>query len=125
MVMASPHPTLAGQQPLHGEPVDARAQRTAHATTTLVLSLLLAGVVALVVSRRAEESSAIHEIPAAQRALLYESTRRALETGCRPATRPAGLEDYCDAQARFIVQFEECGTGCRALAQQASRQPHR
>ena len=89
------------------------------------LLLALAAAFLLWLENRAEQVTAIREIPAAQRAELFQSTRQTLLTACTPARRPAGLQTYCDAQARFILQFDECDEACRDLSDSATTQPRR
>lgn len=50
------------------------------------------------------------------RAALYESTLRSLQTAC---TRPdPSLDDFCQTQARLLLDLPECDAACRDLAAQ-------
>ncbi|HKY38880.1 MAG TPA: hypothetical protein VJN18_23225 [Polyangiaceae bacterium] len=123
MTLSSAPESSSFESALDEQDADRRARRKATVVTVIGLLLAFAGALLLWLETRAEEVSAIREIPAAQRSELYQSTRRALLAVCDPPRRPAGLEDYCDAQARFIQQFDECDEACRDVARHAARQP--
>lgn len=61
------------------------------------------------------ERDAIVKLPASERRALYERTRQTLESTCETARERTGLDDYCRAQARFLVEFPECDAACLTL----------
>lgn len=102
-----------------------RAQRKATIVTVLVLLLGLAAVFLLWLSHRAQESDALRAIPLQQRRELFDITRQALLSVCAPESRPAGLDEYCQEQASFLLKFDECDTSCRQLVERSIPQPTR
>ena len=57
------------------------------------------------------------------RRAVYARTLATIETTCNAATRPAALDGYCAAQVRFISDFPECGSDCRAAMERTRRLP--
>ena len=64
---------------------------------------------------------AIQRLPPADRGALFKRTLQTLESACVSEKRPPGLEDFCQSQAEFVVQFPECDARCTSLARQQLR----
>jgi hypothetical protein len=71
--------------------------------------------------RGAEE---IRDLPPPERAALVERTLETLRTTCARFTGP-DLTEYCSDQAELIVDLEECGPDCRAIADRFTAKPTR
>jgi hypothetical protein len=101
------------------------SQRTARVLSAVLLMVALAVVFAIWMRARDEEQAAIRALPEPERRALFERTLTTLNTTCRRASRPTGLDDFCAEQARFILQFDACDLSCQRLASGASRRPMR
>jgi hypothetical protein len=104
---------------------DQGIERRASIVTIIGLTLALMAAFALWFWTRAEEASAIRDLPESQRTALFESTSRALVAVCDPMQRPPVLDAYCSYQASLILQFDQCEDSCRELARRAGQQPRR
>jgi hypothetical protein len=60
------------------------------------------------------ERRAIRNLPADERAALYERTLANVRTVC--ASPDLALHEYCREQARILLEFPECDEACRDLA---------
>ncbi len=81
--------------------------------------LLALGLIALAlywVWSATGQRRAIRALAPEQRAALYQSTRRALETAC--ASPDPSLDEYCQTQARLLLDLPECDAACREFATQ-------
>jgi hypothetical protein len=58
---------------------------------------------------------AIRRLPSTQRIDLFQRTEANLRSVCLPS-QPSGLDEFCTAQARLLLEFPECGEACEALA---------
>jgi hypothetical protein len=80
-----------------------------------VLTALATLSLALWLSSRAGEASAVRGLPAMERHALYERTLQILQSpSCDPSR--SVLKDYCGQQAEFILEFPECDAACGELA---------
>ena len=73
---------------------------------------------------RGDEARGIRALPPEVRAGLYQRTLANLREVCG-ARAPVGLESYCEQEARFAVQFDECDSACFALARVEPTRPTR
>lgn len=85
------------------------------------LVLVLGGLIVLQQTRLDRELS---ELPATERAALYERTITTLQHAC---VQPSGgtLSSYCREQAEFVEHFPECDQQCRKLAARSAPQAWR
>lgn len=98
--MSSPNDAAAGETP-----------RRSLKPVTLSLAVLAA--VALWIWWQGSEQRALRDLPAAERAALYERTRANLESVC--ASSDLALDEYCREQARILLELPECDGACREL----------
>jgi hypothetical protein len=71
------------------------------------------------------EHRALVDMPAAERRMLYQETRRSTETLCADARSDSALEQRCQESAGFLLLFPECDGECQAFARSLVRQPAR
>lgn len=102
--------TLAGRQPSAAED---RASRPWIASAAIALAVI--AFLSLWIWLRNSESRALREMPAAERAALYQRTAEDLRTLCGP-DRSADLADHCREQATFLLKFPECDGTCSRMA---------
>lgn len=83
------------------------------------VAVLLALTVALVVLSvvcAGREQRALRDLPATERAALYQRTRANLTGLCAPPHAEV-LARFCGEEALVIVSLPECDVACRAMAQ--------
>jgi cytochrome b pre-mRNA-processing protein 3 len=83
----------------------------------VALAAVLIGMIVLGfwIWQNSAERRAILRMPVEQRQQAVTSTLRTLETLCGDH-RADALEEYCEAQASFVLQFPECDQSCRQRA---------
>jgi hypothetical protein len=97
-------------------PPDPRRVRHPHAIPTLmILALLLVGLVIVVAQNREQEFT--RDLPPEARALIFRQSLVEVGSTCVETYAARGpLREHCIEQARFILQFPECGPECRTVA---------
>jgi len=73
---------------------------------------------------RGDEARGLRALQPDVRAALYQRTLANLRKVCGPGA-PSGLESFCEHQARFAVQFDECDSACFSLARVEPTRPTR
>jgi hypothetical protein len=111
--------------PVRELPSDAPAPRSrvTLGTVALVAFAVLAAL-ALWVATAGAERRGLRQLDPAARAALLERTVANLRTTCA-RDAPAALSGWCRDQARFALDFDECGGACRATARETLRTPAR
>jgi hypothetical protein len=94
-------------------PNDAAGEAPRRSLKTVVLSLAVLVALATWVWWQGSEQRALHNLPAAERAALYERTLANVQTVC--ASSDPALDGYCREQARILLELPECDEPCRAL----------
>lgn len=97
------------------EPPAAQGNATRSWITSAAVAVGLIGFLLLWIWYRNSESRALREMPAAERAALYQRTAEDLRTLCGP-DRAADLADHCRKQATFLLRFPECDGACARMA---------
>ena len=80
----------------------------------LLLALAVLVAVMLWIWSQGAEQRALRDLPAAERAALYERTLANLHNVC--ASSDLALDEYCRDQARILRELPECDEACRELA---------
>jgi hypothetical protein len=80
----------------------------------MLLALSVLGALGLWIWLQGSEHRAILDLPADQRAALYERTLANVQTVC--ASQDLALDEFCREQARILLELPECDEGCRAIA---------
>lgn len=109
--------------------VKQRSREWASAHRPFLLSLLvsmgLVIVAAVVLRATGSERRALMRLPAEQRKTLYEATLRDTEAVCNQADVNMAFRSRCADSARFLLAFPECDDACRAYAHRFAREPAR
>jgi hypothetical protein len=83
-----------------------------------VILLLVLAVLRFWPWLRISEQNAVKQLPELERHALYQRTLHNLASTCAQGRLPNGLEEFCQLQARFILEFPECDSDCLQLAKQ-------
>lgn len=101
------------------------SQRSRRIAVIVGIAAIVIAVLALWLTDRTDERRAIEQLSGQERRALYERTLHTLRSSCDPKTLPEGLDDFCQEQAEFVVQFPECDAVCRSLAKPHQRKATR
>jgi hypothetical protein len=99
---------------MSGRGRSAGSRHRLHLIVAVVLMSL--AVLAFWVWREGAEGRAIANLPADERAELYQRELASFRTLCGQGPRSDELQGQCRDKAKFIVEFPECDAACRALA---------
>ena len=79
----------------------------------LLLALAVLVAVMFWIWSQGAEQRALRDLPADERAALYERTLENVQSVC--ASPDLALDEYCRDQARTLLELPECDEGCREL----------
>jgi hypothetical protein len=79
-----------------------------------LFALFIAALIAFWIWSNDAERRAIRNLPATERAGVYQRTLENFQSVC--ASADLALEEYCRDQARTLLAFPECDESCRELA---------
>ena len=92
----------------------ARGETPRRSLRAVAASLAVLAAVALLVWWQGSEQRAIRNLPAVERAALYERTLANVRSVC--ASPDLALDEYCREQTRILLEFPECDDACREAA---------
>ncbi len=86
--------------------------------------LVVVALAAFAILQQTGREREVRNLPASERAALYQRTLETLKTICANASGST-LKEYCRNQAEFIGLFPECDESCRARVLQLTSTPAR
>lgn len=87
--------------------------------------LVIAVLVGVWIRLAGAERRGLSQMPAAERAALYQETRRNTKALCDKARTEPWLDARCRESAEFLMLFPECDDDCAAFARNYVSQPAR
>ena len=87
-----------------------------HPAHVALAALIVLVIVAAWFWHYAAERRAVAQLDPQARQALYARTLESLKHPCADTPHPHALDEFCERQADFILEFPECDSACQALA---------